>query len=46
MFGQANFKEEHIIEVLYSLLWAIVVFGPLQQRLYESVALGLRFSLS
>ncbi|KAH9999354.1 glycosyl transferase [Russula vinacea] len=26
---------EQIIEVLYSLLWAIVVFGPLQQRLYE-----------
>ncbi|KAI0284964.1 glycosyltransferase family 57 protein [Russula aff. rugulosa BPL654] len=26
---------EQIIEVVYSLLWAIVVFGPLQQRLYE-----------
>ncbi|KAI9507722.1 glycosyltransferase family 57 protein [Russula earlei] len=26
---------EKVIEVVYSLLWAIVVFGPLQQRLYE-----------
>jgi len=26
---------EQIIEAVYSLLWAIVVFGPLQQRLYE-----------
>jgi len=26
---------EQIIEVVYSLLWAIVVFGPLKQRLYE-----------
>ncbi|KAI0303210.1 glucosyltransferase [Russula brevipes] len=26
---------EQIIEVVYSLLWAIAVFGPLQQRLYE-----------
>jgi len=26
---------EQVIEVVYSLLWASVVFGPLQQRLYE-----------
>lgn len=38
MFSQADFSEEQTIEVVYSLLWAIVVFGPLQQRLYELVA--------
>ncbi|KAN0127476.1 Glycosyl transferase [Lactarius tabidus] len=26
---------EQVIQVVYSLLWAIMVFGPLQQRLYE-----------
>ncbi|KAH9062145.1 glycosyltransferase family 57 protein [Lactarius vividus] len=26
---------EQVIQIAYSLLWAIVVFGPLQQRLYE-----------
>ncbi|KAI0307352.1 glycosyltransferase family 57 protein [Multifurca ochricompacta] len=26
---------EQIIEVIYSLLWASLVFGPLQRRLYE-----------
>ncbi|KAH9977985.1 glycosyltransferase family 57 protein [Lactifluus volemus] len=26
---------EQIIEVVYSILWAIVVFGPLQRQLYE-----------
>jgi len=26
---------EQVIEVVYSALWATVVFGPLQQRLYE-----------
>ncbi|KAI9466819.1 glycosyltransferase family 57 protein [Lactarius psammicola] len=26
---------EQVIQVTYSLLWVIVVFGPLQQRLYE-----------
>ncbi len=35
MSSQADFGKEQIIEVVYSLLWAIVVFGPLQQRLYE-----------
>ena len=35
MSSQADFGKEQIIEVIYSLLWAIVVFGPLQQRLYE-----------
>jgi hypothetical protein len=43
---QADLDEEQIIEIVYSLLWAIVVFGPLQQRLYESVILGARFSKS
>jgi len=44
--SQANLHEEQVIEVVYSLLWAIVVFGPLQQRLYESVVSGTRFGLS
>lgn len=35
MSSQADFSKEQIIEIVYSLLWAIVVFGPLQQRLYE-----------
>jgi alpha-1,3-glucosyltransferase len=35
MSSQADFSKEQIIEVIYSLLWAIVVFGPLQKRLYE-----------
>jgi len=26
---------EQVIQVVYSVLWAIMVFGPLQQRLYE-----------
>jgi len=26
---------EQVIQVAYSVLWAIMVFGPLQQRLYE-----------
>jgi alpha-1,3-glucosyltransferase len=33
--NQADFDKEQIIEVVYSLLWAIIVFGPLQKRLYE-----------
>jgi hypothetical protein len=40
---QVDFNEEQIIEVVYSLLWAIVVFWPLKQRLYESVTLGACF---
>ncbi len=44
--SQADFRKEQIIEVVYSLLWAIAVFGPLQQRLYESVAPEPRFYLS
>jgi hypothetical protein len=29
MSSQADFSEEQTIEVVYSVLWAIVVFGPL-----------------
>jgi alpha-1,3-glucosyltransferase len=46
MSSQANFSKEQIIEVVYSLLWAIVVFGPLQQRLYESVTLRPHLNMS
>ncbi len=37
-------SEEQVIEVAYSGLWAIVVFGTLQQRLYELVFSGDGFS--
>jgi len=37
--SQTDVDEEQVIQVAYSLLWAIVVFGPLQQRLYESAFL-------
>lgn len=33
--SQTDVGEEQVIQVVYSLLWAIMVFGPLQQRLYE-----------
>ena len=36
---QTDVGEEQVIQVAYSVLWAIMVFGPLQQRLYESVFL-------
>ncbi|KAI9448232.1 glycosyltransferase family 57 protein [Lactarius indigo] len=34
-FPFASLPLQQVIQVAYSLLWAIVVFGPLQQRLYE-----------
>ncbi|KAH9077378.1 glycosyltransferase family 57 protein [Lactarius deliciosus] len=34
-FVLASTAWQQVIQVVYSLLWAIVVFGPLQQRLYE-----------
>ena len=44
--SQTDIDEEQVIQVVYSLLWAIMVFGPLQQRLYESVFFSQRFRLA